>query len=256
MWFKQFLTGFIIIIILRVVIKFSNSDKFDLLYTDPKSIFSYQEIISWYNDIKTETLDTAQISKLQNQITSLSNNTDNQSLKEKLLGMFNKTTAVQKYNQISHCLDMINKLDKLSSDNMVITWLDTNTNPNCTTQIKLIKNKIKTINKQYNQYQTYRAIYMSGLNSCDEIENIYNSITNFNNTVDNFWPNDCEISMPQIDLTNIWTNLKNIYSGDGVSDLFKEININNIDILTWDTLDQISGAITSQFKTRRWKITN
>ena len=251
MWFKQILTWAILLILVWVVIKFTGSDRYDLLYTDQESISKYKDIVSGYNNIKISDIDNSQILDIQKKISWLAGTTNSQSVKDKLLSLMDKSDSLKKIHQVSSCLDMISKLDKLSVNNISTTWLDSNTNPACSTQIKLMKNKIKSINKQYQQYEVYKNIYMSWLDSCDEIQNIYESIIAFNKQAENFWPNDCNISVSKLNLQNIWSNLKNIYTWDTIDSL-----VNKIKILKWNSLTgtEIQDTISNKFKNRRWKI--
>lgn len=251
MWFKQILTWAILLILVWVVIKFTGSDRYDLLYTDQESISKYKDIVSGYNNIKISDIDNSQILDIQKKISWLAGTTNSQSVKDKLLSLMDKSDSLKKIHQVSSCLDMISKLDKLSVNNISTTWLDSNTNPACSTQIKLMKNKIKSINKQYQQYEVYKNIYMSWLDSCDEIQNIYESIIAFNKQAENFWPNDCNLSVPKLNLQNIWSNLKNIYTWDTIDSL-----VNKIKILKWNSLTgtEIQDTISNKFKNRRWKI--
>lgn len=254
MQFNKVLTVIIVLILVFVIIKFTGTERYDLLYTDKNSITKYDQIVNNYNNIKPNQISQSQIQTLQDQIASLSNSTNNQTIKEKLLALMDKSDSLKKLHQVSTCLDMINKLDKLTVNNISTTWLDENKNPNCSTQVKIMKNKIISINKQYQQYELYKSIYLDGLQSCDKIEDIYNSIIAFNKQVEDFWPNNCDISMPKINLQNIGTNLKNIYSWDTVDSLVDKIKIIKQWDGSWQTINETANSISNTFKNRRWKI--
>ena len=235
-----------------IIVKFTGTQRYDLLYTDSNSIAKYNNILSGYNNFNPQQFSESQIQILQDQITNLSNNTYSKTIKEKLLWLMDQSDSLKKLHQVSNCIDMINKLDKLTSDNISTTWLDSNQNPNCKTQIQIMKNKVKSINRQYQQYEIYKNIYMSGFDNCDNIQNIYDSIVVFNKQMQDFWPNDCNISIPKINLQNIWTNLKNIYSGDTVDSLVEKINIIKQSNAT-GTIYDTANSVANTFKNRRWK---
>lgn len=250
MSFKQIITWVLILVLVAVIIKFTGSDRYDLLYTEGSNIAKYSDIVSGYNNIDVDKLSNGKITDMQNQIAALGNATNSKSIKDKLLWLMDKSDSLKKLHQVSTCINLISKLDKISVNNISTTWLDKNTNPACETQIKLMKNKIKSINKQYQQYMVYKNIYMSWLGSCDEIQNIYDSIVAFNKQMEDFWPNDCNIQAPKINLQSMWSNLKNIYTGDTIDSLVEKINI-----IKWSiSWSDIQDTISDKFKNRRWKI--